>query len=177
MEAGNKIHGLWFAGGAKSEHQKGQFRVANSALSSRSSSRSSTDSASAHSILKSADYSPTNESTAYINLRAWDLARFIAVTLHSIAAAISARTIRRHFDRLNAMSRLIALALIFITFASAEVRTWSARWISVAPDVRRDDLLVALIDPVEDALPDEMIADGPGLQAMLCQRFVARPAI
>ena len=48
------------------------------------------------------------------------------------STTLFARDARPDFGRVNAMLRLIALALILISSASAEVRAWSARWISVA---------------------------------------------
>ena len=39
--------------------------------------------------------------------------------------------------------------------------------IAVAPDVRRQDRLVALVDQVADGLADQVVADGEALQAVL----------
>ena len=52
-----------------------------------------------------------------------------------------------------------------------------ARRIAVAPDVRRQDRLVPLVDVVQTAWPDQVVADRPGLQAVLRQNVMAGLAV
>ena len=47
--------------------------------------------------------------------------------------------------------------------------------LAVAPDVRRHDALVPLVDPVAHRLPDEVVADREHLQPVLLEDVAARP--
>src|ERR1051325_10261821 len=49
--------------------------------------------------------------------------------------------------------------------------------IAVAPDIRRENGLMPLVDIVQHGLAHQVVADGVDFQSILCERLMARTAV